>query len=58
MSKYSFKYKLRSGDNYENLSQRFGTSILGNAGIFGDEDLKKDYEYTFNVNSKEEAETA
>lgn len=56
--KYSFKYKLRSGDNYENLSQRFGTSLLGNAGIFGDEDLKKDYEYTFNVNSREEAETA
>lgn len=59
MSKrYSFKYKLRPGDNYKNLSQRFGTVLLGNAGIFGDEDLKKDYEYTFNVNSKEEAETA
>lgn len=59
MSKrYSFKYKLRSGDNYKNLSQRFGTVLLRNAGIFGDEDLKKDHEYTFNVNTKEEAETA
>lgn len=56
--RYSFKYKLRSGDNYKNLVQRFGNVVLGDAGIYGDEDLVKDKEYTFGVNTREEAETA
>lgn len=53
---FSLKYKLREGDNYENLASRFGTAVLGNAGIYGDEDLKKDQEYNFNVDTREEAE--
>jgi hypothetical protein len=39
--RFSVKYKLRDGDNYENLSKRFGTAVLGDVGIYGDEDLKK-----------------
>lgn len=53
---FSLKYKLREGDNYENLASRFGTTVLSNAGIYGDEDLKKDQEYNFNVGTREEAE--
>ena len=39
MSKFSIKYKLRKGDTYENLVQRFGPNVLADAGIYGDEDL-------------------
>jgi hypothetical protein len=35
----TLNYKLLKEDNYDNLSKRFGTTLLANAGIFGDEDL-------------------
>ena len=35
----TLNYKLLKEDNYDNLSKRFGATLLANAGIFGDEDL-------------------
>lgn len=35
----TLNYKLIKEDNYDNLSKRFGATLLANAGIFGDEDL-------------------
>ena len=35
----TLNYKLLKEDNYDNLSKRFGTTLLANAGVFGDEDL-------------------
>lgn len=31
MSRFKVKYKVREGDSYENLVQRFGPTILANA---------------------------
>ena len=55
MSRFSIKYKVREGDTYENLLQRFG-STLANAGIYGDEDLVINKEFNLGVNTREEAE--
>lgn len=55
MSRFSVKYKVREGDTYENLLQRFG-STLANAGIYGDEDLVNNKEFNLGVNTREEAE--
>lgn len=56
MSKFSIKYKLRKGDTYENLVQRFGPNVLADAGIYGDEDLVNNKEFTLTTSTREEAE--
>lgn len=56
MSRFSVKYKLREGDNYENLVQRFGPNVLASAGIYGDEDLANNNEVILTTNTREEAE--
>lgn len=55
MSRFSVKYKVREGDTYENLFQRFGAT-LAEAGIYSDEDLVKNKEFNLGVNTREEAE--
>ena len=44
----TLNYKLLKEDNYDNLSKRFGTTLLANAGIFGDEDLIPSSTLSFN----------
>jgi hypothetical protein len=56
MSKFNIKYKLREGDTYENLVQRFGPNVLTSAGIYGDEDLVNNKEFTLTTDTREEAE--
>ena len=55
MSRFSVKYKLREGDNYENLLQRFGPTVLANASIYEDKDLANNKEITLQTNTEEEA---
>lgn len=55
MSKFSVKYKVREGDTYENLFQRFGAALT-KAGIYSDEDLVNNKEFNLGVNTREEAE--
>lgn len=55
MGKFKIKYKLRGGDTYENLVQRFGPNVLASAGIYSDEDLVNN-EIILTTNTREEAE--
>lgn len=55
--KYKIEYKLQKGDNYDKLSQRYGATLLANAGIFGDEDLTSNSTITFSGLSEGELQT-
>jgi hypothetical protein len=52
--KFSIKYKLREGDSYENLLERFGDA-LAEAGIKSKEDLKNKKEFVLGADTREAA---
>lgn len=52
--RFSIKYKLREGDSYENLLERFGDA-LAEAGIKSKEDLKNKKEFVLGADTKEAA---
>ena len=55
--KYSINHKLSKDYNYDNLSKIYGATVLANAGIFGDEDIKHGSTITFSNLNEDEIKT-
>ena len=55
--KYKIEYKIQQGDTYDKLVQRYGSSLLLNAGITKNEDIKPNSIITFRGLTSDEVKT-